>query len=84
MCEMERSFHQTVSMTDWAKLRQEKAIWTSKPDEKLECVHPAVGYSLNCCIGSTEAIRTHDVDIEVKDLWTDPSFARETLAHQYS
>ena len=25
MCEMERSFHQTVSMTDWAKLRQEKA-----------------------------------------------------------
>ena len=26
MCEMERSFHQTVSMTDWAKLRQEKAL----------------------------------------------------------
>ena len=26
MCEMERSFHQTVSMTDWVKLRQEKAL----------------------------------------------------------
>ena len=26
MCEMERSFHQTVSITDWAKLRQEKAL----------------------------------------------------------
>ena len=26
MCEMERSFHRTVSITDRAKLRQEKAL----------------------------------------------------------
>ena len=68
MCEMERSFHQTVSMTDWTKSRQEKALGIEARRETGVC--PPSGW-----IGSTEAIRIRGYcfrcclceDIEVKD-----------------
>ena len=57
---MERSFHQTVSMTE-ARVQPSDLdilqLWTPKPDEKLARVRQAVGYAVNSSASAIETSR---------------------------